>query len=265
MDHLNKGDPRIPQEAPEAFINREMSWLCFARRVLNLAEDPEAPLLERVKFAGIMGMIYDEFAMKRLGGLRRLMQKKKYRLFPDGLIPLGELQLCRTELTRQHGILADLVQHQLRPALKAEGIPILDHKDLSASQKDELNHYFKDSVQLILSLLAVDIGHPFPFISSLALNLAITIHRPDLNQPLFIRLKVPTNPPREVPVSEGGFVPGTDHGGTSEETFSTQQQDRMSPLPCHPRSKGRSLGPLPRGAGGRTQLRARQPDRHGQL
>ena len=76
MDHLKKGDPRIPQEAPEAFINREMSWLCFARRVLNLAEDPEAPLLERVKFAGIMGMIYDEFALKRLGGLRRLMQKK---------------------------------------------------------------------------------------------------------------------------------------------------------------------------------------------
>ena len=76
MDHLKKGDLRIPQEALEAFINREMSWLCFARRVLNLAEDPETPLLERVKFAGIMGMIYDEFAMKRLGGLRRLMQKK---------------------------------------------------------------------------------------------------------------------------------------------------------------------------------------------
>ena len=56
MDHLKKGDPRIPQEAPEAFINREMSWLCFARRMLNLAEDPEAPLLERVKFAGIIGM-----------------------------------------------------------------------------------------------------------------------------------------------------------------------------------------------------------------
>ena len=76
MDHLNKGDPRIPQEAPEAFINREMSWLCFARRVLNLAKDPEAPLLEWVKFAAIMGMIYDEFTMKRLEGLRRLMQKK---------------------------------------------------------------------------------------------------------------------------------------------------------------------------------------------
>ena len=76
MDHLKKGDPRIPQEAPEAFINREMSWLCFARRVLNLAEDQEAPLLERLKFAGIMGKIYDEFAMKRLGGLLRLMQKK---------------------------------------------------------------------------------------------------------------------------------------------------------------------------------------------
>lgn len=93
------------------------------------------------------------------------------------------------------------------PVLKAEGIPILDHKDLSASQKDELNLYFNDSVQPILSPLAVDIGHPFPFISSLALNLAITIHRPDLIQPLFIRLKVPTNRPRWVPVSEGRFVP----------------------------------------------------------
>ena len=93
MDHLKKGDPRIQQEVPEPFINREMSWLCFARRVFNLAEDPEAPLLERVKFAGIMGMIYDEFAMKRLGGLRRLMQKKKHRLSPDGLNPLEELQL----------------------------------------------------------------------------------------------------------------------------------------------------------------------------
>ena len=134
----------IPKEAPEAFINREMSWLCFASRVLNLAEDPEAPLLERVKFAGIMGMIFDEFAMKRLGGLRRLMQKKKHPLSPDGLKPSEELQLCRTELTRQRRIFADLVKHQLRPALKSEGIPILDHKDLSASQKDELNHYFKD-------------------------------------------------------------------------------------------------------------------------
>ena len=139
-----------------------MSWLCFARRVLNLAEDPEAPLLERVKFAGIMGMIYDEFAMKRLGGLRRLMQKKKHRLSPDGLKHSEELQLCRRELTRQWGILVDLVQHQLRPALKAEGIPILDHKDLSASQKDELNHYFNDSVQPILSPLVEDIGHPSP-------------------------------------------------------------------------------------------------------
>ena len=89
MDHLKKGDPGIPQEAPEAFINREMSWLCFAKRVLNQAEDPEAPLLERVKFAGIMGMIYDEFAMKRLGGLRRLMQEKKASPLPGRSQTLG--------------------------------------------------------------------------------------------------------------------------------------------------------------------------------
>ena len=77
MEIFKEENFRIPLDSPDAFINREMSWLCFARRVLNLAEDPEVPLMERVKFAGIMGMIYDEFAMKRLGGLRRLIQKKK--------------------------------------------------------------------------------------------------------------------------------------------------------------------------------------------
>ena len=89
MDHLKKGDPRIPQETHEAFINREMSWLCFARRVINLVEDPEAPLLEQVKFTGIMRMIYNEFAMKRLGGLRRLMQKKKASSLPGRPQTLG--------------------------------------------------------------------------------------------------------------------------------------------------------------------------------
>ena len=89
----------------------------------------------------------------------------------------------------------------------AEGISILDHNDLRESQKKKLDLYFSRFVQPILSPLAVDIGHPFPFISSLSLNLAITVHRADLNQPLFIRLKVPTNRPRWVKVAEAGFVP----------------------------------------------------------
>ena len=135
MEIFEEENFRVPLDSPVAFINHEMSWLCFARRVLILAEDPEEPLMERVKFVGIMGMIYDEFAMKRLGGLLRLIQKKKQRLSPDGLKPIEELHLCKKELTRQRGVLATLLQHELRPALMAEGISILDHNDLRESQK----------------------------------------------------------------------------------------------------------------------------------
>ncbi len=84
-----------------SYINRELSWLAFARRVLALAEDSRQPLLERVKFAGIMGMIYDEFAMKRMGGLHRQIAKRKANPGPDGLTPSEELRLCRAELRAQ--------------------------------------------------------------------------------------------------------------------------------------------------------------------
>ena len=119
-----------------AFISRELSWLSFARRVLALAEDPEQPLLERVKFAGIMGMIYDEFAMKRLGGLFRKVAAGECRRGPDGLTPAEELEACRAELRSQQELVAGLVEQQLRPALRDLGIPILDVGDLDRSQRD---------------------------------------------------------------------------------------------------------------------------------
>jgi hypothetical protein len=95
----------LTPESREAYINRELSWLDFARRVMALAQDRTVPLLERVKFAGIMGMLYDEFAMKRIGGLRRRIESKNTQLSPDGRTPREELQLCREELTRQRGSL----------------------------------------------------------------------------------------------------------------------------------------------------------------
>ena len=103
---------KIAIESPEAYVNRELSWLDFARRVLEMAEDPATPLLERVKFAGIMGMLYDEFAMKRIGGLRRLIEKKSDRISPDGRTPQEELRACRRELRRQPG---DIVLTNLSP------------------------------------------------------------------------------------------------------------------------------------------------------
>ena len=152
----------VTPDSPAALINRELSWLSFARRVLALAEDPEQPLLERVKFAGIMGMIYDEFAMKRIGGLVRQVRRGRCKRGHDGLTPAEVLGACRAELRSQQEVVARLVEEQLRPALRGLGAPILDAGDLDPSQRDFLARYFVDSVEPILTPLAADAAHPFP-------------------------------------------------------------------------------------------------------
>src|SRR5208282_6905981 len=114
----------LTPESREAYINRELSWLAFAQRVMALAEDRAVPLLERVKFAGIMGMLYDEFAMKRIGGLRRRIERENARLSPDGRTPREELQLCREELRRQTQMLCRVVEKEIRPALAEAGVAL---------------------------------------------------------------------------------------------------------------------------------------------
>jgi polyphosphate kinase len=205
--YIMESEQAVSVDSPEAYINRELSWLDFARRVLELAEDPATPLLERVKFAGIMGMIYDEFAMKRIGGLRRRIEKGNNRLSPDGRTPPEELQLCRQEFQRQAAMLCDIVEGQLRPALAAAGIPLLGYDQLDDGQREHVKRYFHESVEPILTPLAVDAGHPFPFISSLGLNLAILLHSEGSQRPRFVRIKVPPNRPRWVPLPDGGYVP----------------------------------------------------------
>ena len=197
----------IAAGSPESYINRELSWLSFARRVLALAEDPDTPLLERIKFAGIMGMLYDEFAMKRIGGLRRRIEKKNKRISPDGHTPEGELDLCRRELHLQSVRICRLVEDELRPALAAAGIPVLDYDQLNDVDRSRMRQYFRDSVEPILTPLAVDVGHPFPFISNLGINLAICMKDSGHKKPRFIRIKVPPNRPRWVEVARGGYVP----------------------------------------------------------
>ncbi len=198
----------VTPDSPEALINRELSWLSFARRVLALAEDPEQPLLERVKFAGIMGMIYDEFAMKRIGGMFRKVQKGQGRRGAEGLTSAGELGACRAELRSQQQLVARLVEEQLRPALRDLGTPILNTGDLSASERDFLARYFADSVEPILIPLAADAAHPFPFISNLGLNVAVLVAEPGRRNRRFVRIKVPANRPRWVPLPDhAGWVP----------------------------------------------------------
>jgi polyphosphate kinase len=198
----------VAPDSPAALINRELSWLSFARRVLAMAEDQEQPLLERVKFAGIMGLILDEFAMKRIGGLFRQVRKNGLEHGADGLAAAEVLDACRLELRSQQDSVAQCVEEQLRPALRAIGTPILDIEDLDQPQRDYLARYFIDSVEPILTPLAADAAHPFPFISNLGLNLAVLVTEPGRRNRRFVRVKVPANSPRWVPLPDhAGWVP----------------------------------------------------------
>ena len=201
-----KNKTTISADSPDAFINRELSWLRFASRVLELAEDDEVPLLERVKFAGILGMLHDEFFMKRIAGLKRQVGKGIEKLSIDGLTPREELKACREEILLQTGRLSNLLKQALQPALHEAGIGIREWDDLDEHHRADLSNYFRRAVLPILTPLAVDAEHPFPFISNSGLNLAVTLR--EKKKERFVRLKVPANRNRWVPLSDGtGFVP----------------------------------------------------------
>jgi polyphosphate kinase len=206
---LSPKEPQEPDLSPaETFINRELSWLRFARRVLALAENPDLPLLERIKFAGIVGMLHDEFYMKRVSGLKRQIARQSSSRSIDDKLPVEQYQACRKELIGQTKVLTRVIRKELRPALKQQGIPILDHDQLDSQDAEHIREYFQRSVQPILTPLAVDAEHPFPFISGGGLNLAIIVPEEKRGRERFVRLKVPDNRPRWVPLPEGrGFVP----------------------------------------------------------
>lgn len=192
----------------ETFFNRELSWLGFARRVLSLAEQGDLPLLERVRFAGIMGMLHDEFFMKRVSGLKRQMRHGSRKLSLGALTPEQEFAGCRDELMSQSGLLAQLMERKIRPQLRQAGIPLQDYEKLSEHIKPYLRQYFIDNVQPILTPLAVDAEHPFPFISNNTLNLAVLVPDPVHKKKRFLRIKVPDNRARWVPLPDGaGWVP----------------------------------------------------------
>ena len=218
----------IEIDSPEAYYNRELSWLAFVRRVISLAEGSDLPLMERVKFAGIAGMLHNEFFMKRMSGLKRQIAKGSVKLSLDGRQPREEFDACREELLDQVEALGRTLETELRPALAAAGVPILNYADLTPKQKKALEAYFRDSVMPILTPLAVDSEHPFPFISNLGLNLG-TFMSDEGEEKRFLRIKAPNNRPRWVPVPGGvGFVP--------LEQVIAENLDLMFP--------GTSLGPI---------------------
>jgi polyphosphate kinase len=196
-------------EHPEAaslpdgrFSNREISWLEFNARVLAQAEDRRVPLLERLKFLAIFASNLDEFYMVRVAGLKRRQEMGLSVRAPDGLSPRETLALIsdRTqELVQRH---ARCFLDDVSPALQAKGIWIVHWPDLDASERDRLSEYFRSQVFPVLTPLAVDPAHPFPYISGLSLNLAVLVRDPDVEVERFARVKVPNNVPRFVAVKD---------------------------------------------------------------
>ena len=199
---------QVDLESPEAFFNRELSWLNFVGRVIALAEDPSLPLMERVKFAGITGMLHDEFFMKRMSGIKREIRKMSHRPSSDSLRLQEEFEACRKEILEQMRRIGRAIEGELRPHMAKEGLPILNYSELNPRQQESLREYFRQSVLPILTPLAVDSEHPFPFISSLGLNLAVVLPDDHGGRDRFIRIKVPDNRPRWVPLpGDAGFTP----------------------------------------------------------
>ncbi len=180
-----------PGQAQPEFLNRELSWLEFNRRVLHEAIDDRTPLLERLNFLAIFSSNLDEFFMKRVGGLKRQIAAGIVTTSPDGMTPAQQLAAIRKVVLPMVAQQADCYAGQIRPALAENGIFLLDWEALTEADRSKADAYFHGSVFPVLTPLAVDPGHPFPFISNLSLSLGVTLRHPGQEENLFARIKVP--------------------------------------------------------------------------
>jgi polyphosphate kinase len=193
---------------PSLYINRELSWLAFNARVLHEAFDARNPLLERVKFLSIFSTNLDEFYMVRVAGLRRQIAAGVQQVPADGLTPSQQLDAITERVAdlmeQQHKCLYDV----LLPELAAHGIEIVSMSDLDETELARINEFFENQVFPILTPLAVDPGHPFPYISNLSISIAVQVHDPATGVTRLARIKVPKSLPRWVPFGkENHFVP----------------------------------------------------------
>ena len=191
-------------EAPLPYINRELSWLEFNGRVLHEARDQRNPLLERVKFLTIFASNLDEFFQVRVAGLRQQVQAGKAALSPDGRTAEDQLAAIRVrvlELTADHS----RISLDVRAALAQEGIEIVDYAAIPQHHQ-ALRERFLEEIFPVLTPLAVDPGHPFPYISTLSLSIAVGLRDPESGEHRFARVKVPQILPRLIVVEPSRFV-----------------------------------------------------------
>jgi polyphosphate kinase len=187
-------------EAPELFINRELSLLDFQRRVLEEAQDDRNPVLERLMFLSFVGSNVDEFFMVRVAGLKRQVEKGISDPGPDGMSSSEQLRAIRASVIRLNRGAQECWIKELVPALEQEGIRIANYADLSEEQRALADSYFQETVFPTLTPLAFDPGRPFPHISNLSLNLAVLLRGSEGDEH-FARVKIPDTLPQLVPVS----------------------------------------------------------------
>ena len=190
------------------YINRELSRLDFDERVLAMAEDPRLPLLERVRFLAIFSQNLDDFFQVRVAGLKEQVLAAVAVASPDGMSPLEQLRAIRNRVEGMVERQDRIYNREILPALAGSGIAMVRRDDVSKKELSQLHTVFREQIFPVLTPLAVDPGHPFPYISHLSLNLAVMVRDPQRKQQRFARVKIPPVLPRYIPLVEGErYVP----------------------------------------------------------
>ena len=185
---------------PSLYINRELSWLEFNRRVLHEAIDQRTPLLERLKFLGIFSSNLDEFFQVRVAGLKQQVAVRLSERTPDGMTPEEQLRAITATVRALQNEHCRCLLEDVIPALATHGIELVIVEDrLTPEDRAHLAAYYEANVFPVLTPLAVDPGHPFPYISNLSISLAVVL-RDDMGDERFARVKVPKILPRWVPL-----------------------------------------------------------------
>ena len=220
---VEAGERPAAADPSALFFNRELSWLEFNRRVLHEAGDPDNPLLERLKFIAISDGNLDEFFMKRVGGLKQQLASQVRDLSPDGQTPRQQLAEIDAVVRPMQLEQRRLLHEEILPALGEKGLRLLAWKDLKADERHSASDYFAARVLPILTPLAVDPAHPFPFLSNLSLSLAVAVRAPGDAAPRFARVKVPRSLPRWIKTAAQGLR------YLSLEELIAQHLDRLFP------------------------------------
>jgi len=197
-------------DAPELYLNRELTWLKFNRRVLAEAEDPRNPVLERLKFLAITASNLDEFFMKRIGGLKQQVIAGMTELSVDGRTPQAQIAECYAEIRRFEAVRRDILTGLLA-TLREQGCVVAAYEDLSQAEQASLREFYITNIFPLVTPLALDPAHPFPFVSNLSLNLLVAVRSSSDGEQLMARVKVPIGAgiTRFLHVGSGGrrFVP----------------------------------------------------------